>query len=237
MDIRKNQIIRRRVLREDINNYLQQAIINGNIRPGERIVETRIAKELGVSQAPIREALRELELMGLIETVPFQGAFVKKLSKKDLWDTYQVRALLEGLAAKEAALKITKRELDRLEELTKRMESASQRGRVKEFVELNIAFHRQILEASGNKLLYKLWNIVHLGQWTSITTQITQRSLPELAERHELILEKLKVQDALGAEQSAQHHIQEMMEDILENFEEIAPSNWIEPGADREEGE
>ncbi|MCL1917039.1 MAG: GntR family transcriptional regulator [Peptococcaceae bacterium] len=221
MNSRKESIIQRKVLREDINDYLRQAIVNGVLKPGERIVETRIAKELGVSQAPIRESLRELELMGLIESVPFQGCYVKKLSRKDIWDAYQVRANLEGFAAKEAALRVTNADLKRMELLNEQMGKASQQGNVKEFIELDIDFHRAIFEASQNKLLEKLWSMVHLGQWTFVTLKITQKSLPELAQRHGIILEKLKNRDAHGAELSAQEHILEILQSILGNIEEF----------------
>ncbi len=220
MDFRRDDTpkIVRRVLRQDIKSFLQEAIISGKLEPGARIIETRIAKDLGVSQAPIREALRELELMGLVESRPFQGSFVKKLSKRDIQDAYQVRANLEGLAAKEAAQKISPEQLEQLEELVKNMEKSTRKGGMKDFVEIDIAFHRLILEAAGNRLLQKLWSMVQLGQWTFITTKISKRSLPELAQRHELILESLKKKDPLEAEKRILQHFQELMEEILTEF-------------------
>ncbi|MFZ5634014.1 MAG: GntR family transcriptional regulator [Bacillota bacterium] len=214
----KSNIIRRRVLREDIRKYLQEAIFCGELKPGERVVETKIAKELGVSQGPVREAIRELELMGLIESTPFQGAFVKKLSRQDIRDAYKVRAYLEGMAAKEAAQKISADQVHYMEELVEQMKELARAGKMADFVELDIAFHRLILDIAGNKLLSKMWSLVHLGQWTFISTLISKRSLPELAQRHELILESLKKGDAKGAEERMQQHIQDLLEEVLQKF-------------------
>ncbi|HOV79035.1 MAG TPA: GntR family transcriptional regulator [Bacillota bacterium] len=214
------RFIHRRVLRQDIKSYLQEAILNGELEPGKRIVETKIAKELGVSQAPVREAIRELELMGLIESKPFQGAFVKKLSRQDISDAYQVRAYLEGLAAREAVPKISAEQLQHMEELVQQMNKAARLKKMKEFVELDIAFHGLILDIAGNKLLKKMWKMVHLGQWTFITTSISKRSLPELAQRHELILDSFKNKDAKQAEAQMQQHIQDLLEEVLQNFSE-----------------
>lgn len=215
-------IIDHRVLRQDIYDYLRDQIINGNLKPGERIVETRIAKELNVSQSPIREALRDLELMGLVDSVPFKGTFVKELTLRDLRDAYQLRANLEGLAAKEAAMRIIDAEIDDLEKLCSKMSSASRENKLKEFVELDIQFHKAIVKISGNKLLEKLWEMVHMGHWTLLTAHISKRSLIELAGRHALVLECLKNRDAHKAERVMQQHIDELFEDITRNLTDDA---------------
>lgn len=211
-------VIDHRVLRQDIYDYLRDEIINGNLQPGERIVETRIARELNVSQSPIREALRDLELMGLVDSVPYKGTFVRNLSLKDLRDAYKLRSNLEGLAAKEAAMLIVKSELHDLENLCEQMNSAARDNKLKEFVNLDIKFHKTIVKISGNKLLEKLWEMVHMGQWTLVTTNISKRSLPELARRHDLVLECLKSRDAQRAEMIIKQHIDELFEDVARNF-------------------
>ncbi|MHB8072693.1 GntR family transcriptional regulator [Desulfosporosinus fructosivorans] len=211
-------VIDHRVLRQDIYDYLRDEIINGNLQPGERIVETRIARELNVSQSPIREALRDLELMGLVDSVPYKGTFVRSLSLKDLRDAYKLRSNLEGFAAKEAAMLIVDSELHDLENLCEQMNSAAHDNKLKEFVNLDIKFHKTIVKISGNKLLEKLWQMVHMGQWTLVTTNISKRSLPELAKRHDLVLECLKSRDAQNAEMIIKQHIDELFEDIERNF-------------------
>ena len=92
------KISKRPLYREEIKKALMDAIVSGQLAPGDRIVETRWAKELGVSQSPIREAIRELELIGLVETIPYKGCIVRKITHKDLIDTFEVRIALESIA-------------------------------------------------------------------------------------------------------------------------------------------
>ena len=89
-------IEKRPLYREEIKEALMQAIVSGELAPGDRIVETRWAKELGVSQSPIREAIRELEMIGLVENIPYKGSIVRKLTRKDIINTYEVRTGNDG---------------------------------------------------------------------------------------------------------------------------------------------
>src|SRR3954468_15644671 len=95
--------IARTVLREQVKDVLLQRIVSGELEPGERLVETRIAQELGTSQAPVREALRDLELLRLVESEPFRGARVRVFDEEEMIEVYPVRAALEELAARLAA--------------------------------------------------------------------------------------------------------------------------------------
>lgn len=202
-------------LRVGVTQRIRESIFNNELKPGDRIVETKIAKQLGVSQSPVREAIRELELMGLIENKPFRGCFVKKLSKKDIKDAYKLRAHLEMLAAFEAAENITDQQLNEMESLIIKMRTTAGAGKVKEFVELDISFHRMIIHIADNSLLEKMWDMVNLAQWTFITTKISKRSLPDLADRHEYIYESLKKRDSEGASKCIKGHIEELGEDVL----------------------
>jgi len=96
-------VISRTVLREQVKDVLLQRIVSGELEPGDRLVETRIAQELGTSQAPVREALRDLELLRLVESEPFRGSRVRGFGEKELVEVYPVRASLEELAARLAA--------------------------------------------------------------------------------------------------------------------------------------
>src|SRR5512132_2269653 len=118
----------RRVLREEVRDHLMKAILDGHLAPGDRIVETRIAQEFGVSQAPVREALRDLELFGFVESSPFRGATVRQMSTEDHLQLYPIRAVLEGLAARYAATRITEAGLRKLEKTIATMQSAAARG-------------------------------------------------------------------------------------------------------------
>src|SRR3954469_12213791 len=98
--------IARTVLREQVKDVLLQRIVSGELEPGERLVETRIAQELGTSQAPVREALRDLELLRLVESEPFRGARVRVFDEEEMIEVYPVRAALEELAARLATEKL-----------------------------------------------------------------------------------------------------------------------------------
>src|SRR5437016_12427626 len=98
--------VTRVVLREQVKELILERILNETYRPGERLVETRIAAELGTSQAPVREALRDLELLRFVESAPFRGARVREVSKEELIEIYPVRAALEEVAAREAATRL-----------------------------------------------------------------------------------------------------------------------------------
>src|SRR4029079_16801708 len=118
----------RRVLREEIREQLIDDILSGRLAPGLRIVETRLRQELGVSQAPVREALRDLELFGFVVSSPFRGTQVRKISPEDLLEMYPLRAAIEGVAAREAASRIDEGTLKKLEKLIGTMRAAAERN-------------------------------------------------------------------------------------------------------------
>ena len=99
---------RRLLLHEEVSQYIKETILTGELKPGDRIVESRLAQELGVSQAPVREALRELEFSGLVEQKPFSGTYVKQVTVKEIRQFYEVRAALERLGAECAAQRMNK---------------------------------------------------------------------------------------------------------------------------------
>src|SRR6187431_716598 len=111
----KSRPLERRVFREEIREQLIEDILNGRLAPGARIVETKIAQQFGVSQGPVREALRDLELFGFVVRSPFRGTQVRKISPADLLEIYPVRAALEGVAARAAAPRMDAPTLARLE--------------------------------------------------------------------------------------------------------------------------
>jgi DNA-binding GntR family transcriptional regulator len=201
--------LERRVLREDIRDQLIQDILNGRLAPGDRIVETRIARQFGVSQAPVREALRDLELFGFIVSSPFRGAIVRQTSIEDLVQIYPIRAVLEGLAARDAATRIDASRLNRLEKLLAAMRRAASRGDNRGAVDADFAFHLTIVEASGNWLLKQFWERMQLATTTLLTVAKSQHSLHEIAERHVPVLEALRAHDPAAAEQAMRRHIEE----------------------------
>jgi hypothetical protein len=134
--------------REQIKEALLERILNGAYPPGERIVETRVAREFGVSQGPVREALRELETLRLVVSEPFVGVRVRAVSREELGEIYPVRSGLEEVAARTAPLRLDG-DVRALEREVDAMRRAADAGAAHEFMPHDVHFHRLIVEASG----------------------------------------------------------------------------------------
>jgi DNA-binding GntR family transcriptional regulator len=202
--------IARRVFREDVKEYLINAILSGQLKPDERIIETRLAQELGISQGPVREALRDLDLFGFVVCEPFRGARVRRFSPADLVGIYPIRAALEGLAARSAAARVDADFIARLEALFARVRQMAAVGDRHAYMEADNAFHEAIVLHSGNSWLSRFWQNMNLPMTTIVTVTLTTRSLPELAERHLPILAALTAGDAGAAEAAMRLHIEEI---------------------------
>jgi DNA-binding GntR family transcriptional regulator len=212
--------IERRVLRDQVKSYLTDAILSGVYKPGDRLVETRIAQQLGVSQAPVREAIRELELLGLLKSEPFRGASVRQLSTDELIEIYTVRAALEATAARIASTRLNEDDFARLAELLGKMLAAAATSEHRSYAEYNVAFHRVIVEASGNHTLINLWNTLQPSTWTLFFTMHSGHDIIELAARHRVLIEALRTRDPRRAEQAMQSHLQEVGEWVRSQAEQ-----------------
>jgi DNA-binding GntR family transcriptional regulator len=205
----------RRVLREDVKEYLIDAILRGQLRAGEHIVEMRLAQQLGVSQGPVREALRDLELFGLVVRSPFRGTQVRQVSREDIAQVYPLRAAIEGVAARATTTRINAATLRELERLIERMYDAARCDDSHAHGEADVAFHRTIVEASGNGMLVQFWQSMRLATTTFITVILSHRSLEELTDRHEPVLAALRAGDPHAAEAAMRWHIEELGNWIL----------------------
>lgn len=217
VNLKKRPSLDRTVLREQIREYLVDAILNGEFNAGDRIVETRVAQQLGVSQGAVREALRELEWMGFLESEPFSGTYVKDLSIKDLLEIYPVRAALEALGAKLATPNLTEAQFDDLEQLVEEMMQASEAGDSRKMAAINFAFHQMIINASGNRVLIRNWSMFQFSYWTTVSTARLHSNLEHLARRHYTVLEALRSRDPARASQEMHDHIMELV-DLITKF-------------------
>jgi DNA-binding GntR family transcriptional regulator len=200
----------RRVFREDVKEFLLDAILKGDLKPGDRIIETRVAQQIGVSQGPVREALRDLELFGFVVSEPFRGTRVRETSKEDLIELYEIRAALEGVAAREAARRIDKDTLQKLDALLDLMRATAALGDRPNYIDADNDFHRTIVQASGNRMLLQMWEGTRLTSTTLVTLTLVVRPLGELAERHVDILKALRIGDSAAAEVAIKSHIEEL---------------------------
>ena len=184
--------ITRSVLSEQVKGRLLQAILDGRYPPGARIVETRVAKEFGTSQAPVREALRDLEALGVVETAPFKGARVRRPSIEELLEAFEVRAILEGHGAVLAVENITADDLRRLRELTEEMRAAATEGDPFREATADTDFHRLIMQHSGNATLVRVWGTLEPFLRTYITIVSPGVDRRAVADRHLPIIEALR---------------------------------------------
>jgi DNA-binding GntR family transcriptional regulator len=210
----------RTVISEQIKEQLMEEIFRHKYAPGERLVESALAKELNVSQTSVREALRSLVAMGFLESEPFKGITVRSLSRQDLWEVYTVRAALESLAAFHAAERITDEQIAELEEICEEMIEAAKAGDAHQRTMLNIEFHKALIRASGLKLILKLFDNLQFGSWSLMKGTFTSMDAVEIALRHRKLIEALKTGDPERASRAVREHIVEGSMSILESVEQ-----------------
>jgi DNA-binding GntR family transcriptional regulator len=197
----------RSTLREQIKDVLLQRIVEGSLQPGSRIIETRVAQELGVSQGPVREALRDLEQLGCVVHEPNRGCSVRAFSLDELLEAFPVRAALEALAARLAAERITKAELAELDQLLERMRKAARRGDAHDQSQANASFHATIVRAAHNETLERQWQMLEPYSRTYLTVSRPGIDLVHLSERHVPILDALRRCDPPAAAEAMHAHL------------------------------
>ena len=201
--------ITRSVLSEQVKGLLLQAILDGRYPPGARIVETRVAKEFGTSQAPVREALRDLEALGVVETAPFKGARVRQPTTEELLEAFDVRAILEGHGAVLASEHLSSMDLDRLAELTDEMRDAAIAGDPFREATADTEFHRQIMHRSGNATLERVWSTLEPFLRTYITIVSPRVDRQAVADRHMPIIEALRGRTPAIIEEAFRSHFEQ----------------------------
>lgn len=198
----------RTVLREQVKELIIQRILDGTYPPGSRVVESQLAGEFGVSQAPVREALRDLEALRFIETAPYKGARVRDVSAEELGEIYPVRAVLEELAGRAAAPRVTDQTLAQLEEELAGMRAAADAGDVHAQLMHDARFHELIIEAAGNQVLLEVWGSLRIEAMTLVSVIKADSDLHAIAARHVPLLEALRLRDPELAGKELRDHIE-----------------------------
>jgi DNA-binding GntR family transcriptional regulator len=191
-------------LREQIREYIVEGIVSGRWKPGERIVERRIATELDVSQTPVREALRELETLRLIESAPNKGVRVRNLTASDLEEIYPVRAGLEQIAAELAAPRLAA-DTSALEPEVLALYEADRMSDGEAQVRHTVAFHRELVRASGNSVLLHTWESLGIEIWTALSIRWLGTRQQSYAEEHEAVVKAFRRRDPRVAELVKEH--------------------------------
>lgn len=209
----------REPLREQIRQVLVEGLLSGRWKPGERIVERRIATELKVSQAPVREALRELESLRLIETVPNKGARVRDFGVEDMAEIYPVRAGLELVAAQLAATTLAE-DPSPLEREVEALQRATARGDVDEQIRHSVEFHREVVKAANNSVLLHTWESLGVEVWTALSMRWLDMELHAKAADHARIARAFREKDP-GVGQMLSDHVLNYVEAALKSHKSI----------------
>ncbi|TVQ35070.1 MAG: GntR family transcriptional regulator [Spirochaetaceae bacterium] len=211
------------VISEQIKEQLIEDIFFRRYKPGDKLVESALAKNLSVSQTSVREALRSLIAMGFLESEPFKGITVRSFTKQDLWEVYTVRAALESLSIQQLAPKITEEQIADLEQIVEDMVEAGKRGDITERMLLNIEFHKTLIRQSGNKLILRLFENLQFGSYSLMTGSISKMDPVEIAARHRDLIDVLRSRDPDKAAAAIRRHIESVGKPIVESLEAKPP--------------
>jgi DNA-binding GntR family transcriptional regulator len=197
--------------KEAAYEHIRQAIMSGRCSPGQDLVEETLAKELGVSRTPVREALRELEQEGLVEIIPFKGARVMTQTIKDIFDIFDIKIRLEGLCASHAATRSSKATSAKLLEEAKAMALAAKSRDMKAYLESDERYHQAIYEGAKSERARKIiedlnaqWHRMHQGM------AAIESRMDTAAEEHRRIAEAIKSGDAELSESEMRNHLENL---------------------------
>lgn len=207
-----------RSLRIRVFNAIENAILDGEYKDGDSLNELRLSKELGISRTPVREALMQLELEGLVRSVPNKGAVVVGVTEKDIHDIYEIRIRIEGLAARLCAENITEEELHALEQIVDLQEFYLLKNDTEQIWKLDGDFHKIIYDASRSRpLRFTLSNFHnYIKKARDISVQTEGRTEKTVAE-HRAILDAIKAHNSELAEQLTAKHISNAEDNLFEN--------------------
>ncbi|MGI9952558.1 GntR family transcriptional regulator [Moorellaceae bacterium AZ2] len=210
-------------LREIVFETLREAILSGQLKAGERLMEVQLAEEMGVSRTPVREAIRKLELEGLVVMVPRKGAYVAGISTKDITEVFEIRSALESLAAALACERITEEELEELERLLVQVAECVEKNDLETLIQVDTRFHSVLYRASRNERLAQIIN--NLGdqiQRFRTTSLAAPGRMKEALEEHKALVEAITARNVELAQRLAQEHIENaenrMMEAIMKEM-------------------
>jgi DNA-binding GntR family transcriptional regulator len=222
--------ISRGVLAEMVKDRLLQDILSGRYPPHSRIVETAVARELGTSQAPVREALRGLEALGVVEIAPFRGARVRRPTTRELMEAYAVRAELESLGARLGVPLMSDDDLEEIEEHGREMQRAAAAGDRHAVATADACFHARIIEMTGNATLQRVWQSLQPFSRTYITLIAPGADAQWTASLHAGILEALRKRDPGLVEAELRRHFDEAGAKLGGSWEgEVEPAERDDP--------
>lgn len=205
-----------RTIAEQIAGSIRAAIALGTLPPASRLLEALLAREMGTSRAPVREALSQLEREGWVVKEPNRGARVLELTEETIREVASLRGVLEGFAASLAVDRLTAKDYQALEATLAEMDRAARRGQFPRLLELDFQFHAFICQASGHRILYQTWSGMagKIRLYLSATNLMYQ-DLSRIVRGHKLILKALKSRDKAKACRVMGEHLGEMLDPFI----------------------
>ena len=200
---------------------IREAIVDGRLDPGRRLKEEELARELGISRTPVREALLMLQAEGLVVAIPNRGAMVRVHSPEDLDDLYQLRALLEGYAARRAATRISPDQVEELRGSCDRFDALSPENELRELVRENLSFHSSIIDAAGSaRLTSMVRRVIELPLVYKSYIWYSPDQKQISVHYHRQIVTALAARDSERAELIMKEHVFEARDLLVSNLRE-----------------
>lgn len=209
MDNLKFETINYRGLWSNVLSNLRKYILNGELKPGDQLIEATIANHMQVSRGPVRDALKQLENEGLVVNIPRKGTFVRRLNKEDFKQIYELRAYLESLAIRLAIEKLDENSelISTLKSIVKQMGEVAREENIAEIADLDLEFHRGICESSKNQYLVEAWMRIRFVIRLCLITDLTYKNYLETEHDHNMIIEAITERNTNAGEERIKAHI------------------------------
>lgn len=213
----------RETLKEWVSDQIREAVITGRLKPGDRLIETKLAKEMDISRLPLREAISALEKEGILRSIPYKGTYVSKFDEKEITELFTIRSALEELAVKILIEKISKDKVKKLESEYLKMEKSVKKNKY-DLVDEDLRFHQTICELSENRRLLEIW--MTLKNQISALFKIEQSSAQtcdyfnQTLKNHLKILEAIKNGDSLLAQKQIKNNITKGLNNLITIIQE-----------------
>lgn len=203
-------------IKEQVYNIIKADILNGVIKPGEKLHEKEISKNLNVSRSPVREALKELAGEGLVENIPNKGTFVKKLEEKEIMDLFDLRVILEQYAMKKTVKEASDEDLKELDEIYERLEESHTKDAFNEYIKVDTELHNMFFQLSGNlAVLNIVENITTLLQPFRVMSLFDKKRFDDSLTEHKNMVDGLKERNYKKAWQYNSLHLRLAKEEVL----------------------
>lgn len=213
----RNEVTDKYSLRGRVFNKIRENILNGVYKHNEALRETKISEELGVSRTPVREAIRQLELEGLVTIIPNKGAVVTSIGTRDIEDIYAIRSEIEGLAAKWAAQRMTNEQIESMEELIFLAKFHLEKGHIEQLYDIDNKFHQMLYDLSGSRIMnHLLTDFHHYVQRIRLASLASVERAAKSVEEHEAILQAIIRKDYDEVERLTNEHVKNTKKNLMD---------------------